>query len=421
MDILQYESFVRALIASSAVGILCGLIGPFIVLRNMSLIGDALSHAVLPGVVVAFYLFDYNTAAFFIGAVVAGMLSASAITWIQEHLPTKNDAAIGIIYSIFFAIGVMGISRLSKNHGAHIDLKDFLFGNVLGVSDDDLWLTCNITLLIALAIYVFYRPLFISTFQPTIAKAMGIPIGRLHYFLMLLLSFAVVASLQTVGVILVVALLIAPTSAALLLTSRLPYVIALSAVLGLVAAIVGMYGAIQLETTPGPAMAVVAGIFFILSALLAPRHGLMTKYIRQNRLSKRILTEDILKQIYRQPDLNTSAQLALQLGTEISKVTRAVNKLVRNGMFELSEGHIIRMTPTGTDKALQLVRAHRLWETYLVTHVGLNEAQIHEDAEYYEHLLSDDLIDEVDRQLGFPDQDPHGAPIPSGNQPPTQS
>ena len=276
-------------------GILCGMLGPFIVLRNMSLIGDALSHAVLPGVVVSFMIVDYNTFGFFIGAVCAGMISALSITWIQQHLPTKNDAAIGIIYTVMFALGVMGISKLSKDHGAHIDLKDFLFGNVLGVSDSDLWMTCSITLLVILAIYLLYKPLFLSTFQPTIARAMGVRTRALHYFLMLLLSFAVVASLQTVGVILVVALLVAPTSTALLLTHRLHYVIVVSAIIGLISSIVGMYGAIQLETTPGPAMAVVAGFLFLLGAFLAPRHGLIFKRIQKYKLKNRILEEDIMK------------------------------------------------------------------------------------------------------------------------------
>lgn len=413
-EIFQYESFVRALIASSSVGILCGVLGPFIVLRNMSLIGDALSHAVLPGVVVAFMLFDYNTLGFFLGAVSAGMISALSITWIQQQLPTKNDAAIGIIYTVMFALGVMGISYLSKNHGAHIDLKDFLFGNVLGVSDQDLVLTCTITLLVILSIVLFYRQLFISTFQPTIAKAMGVRTKSLHYFLMLLLSFAVVASLQTVGVILVVALLIAPTSTALLLSNRLHYVIIISAAIGLLSSILGMYGAIQIETTPGPAMAVVAGILFLLGAMFAPQHGLVSKNIQKYKLKNRILEEDILKQALKSKEHRlTISMISDILDTSKVRIRTILKRLQAKKMVSLPDSTIFALTPSGEEKAEQLVRAHRLWETYLVNELGLTESQIHEDAERFEHLLTSELLDEVDAHLGHPETDPHGSPIPS--------
>ncbi len=378
----------------------------------MSLIGDALSHAVLPGVVIAFMLFDYNTFGFFLGAVGAGMISALSITWIQQHLPTKNDAAIGIIYTVMFALGVMGISKLSKDHGAHIDLKDFLFGNVLGVSNDDLWMTCTITILVILAIFIFYRQLFISTFQPTIARAMGVRTKALHYFLMLLLSFAVVASLQTVGVILVVALLIAPTSTALLLSARLYKVIILSAIIGLLSSIIGMYGAIQLETTPGPAMAVVAGIFFLIGAFFAPNHGLVFKRLQQYNLKNKILEEDVMKQALKVEGAMAINQISSRLEISGWRLKQVLASLNKKGMVQFMSKQLFDLTAGGEAKAQQLVRAHRLWETYLVNQVGLTETQIHEDAERFEHLLTRELLDEVDKELGYPETDPHGSPIP---------
>ncbi len=413
LEIFQYESFTRALIASCSVGILCGMLGPFVVLRNMSLIGDALSHAVLPGVVLSFVLFDYNTFAFFLGAVGAGMLSALCITWIQQHLPTKNDAAIGIIYTVMFALGVMGISKLSRDHGAHIDLKDFLLGNVLGVSDSDLLMIVTITILVMLAIYILYRPLFLSTFQPTIARAMGVRTKSLHYFLMLLLSFAVVASLQTVGVILVVALLIAPTSTALLFTDRLHKVIFLSTALGLVSSILGLYGSIQLETTSGPAMAVVAGILFLLGSLFAPTHGLIFKQIQRYNLKNKIVEEDVMKQALKVDGLMSIDQISERLDVTNWRLKQVLRKLSARGLVLLQPDNFFDLTKDGEVQAQRLVRAHRLWETYLVNQVGLNESQIHEDAERFEHFLTNEVLDEVDQELGFPSTDPHGSPIPS--------
>ncbi|MDX1666989.1 MAG: metal ABC transporter permease, partial [Saprospiraceae bacterium] len=225
IEVFQYEWAQRALLASAMVGVMCGVLGCFIVLRNMSLIGDALAHAILPGVVFAFMIVGYSALGFFVGSVIAGLIAAVGITWIQHNVRTKNDAAIGIVFTAMFSVGVMGISWISRNEGVHLDLKDFLFGNVLGVANQDLYLTALVTVYVLVSVVVFYRYLFISTFQPVVAQTMGISVKMIHYFLMLLLSFAVVASLQTVGVILVVAMLITPASTALLLASRLYKVI----------------------------------------------------------------------------------------------------------------------------------------------------------------------------------------------------
>ncbi|MDH3649867.1 MAG: metal ABC transporter permease, partial [Saprospiraceae bacterium] len=414
LEIFQQAWAFRALIASVLVGIMCGILGCFIVLRNMALIGDALSHAILPGIVVAFVVFGYSTLGFFLGSVAAGLLTALGITWIQQKVHTKNDAAIGIVFTAMFSIGVIGISWISKEQGVHLDLKDFLFGNVLGVSDEDLYLTLGITLYVILSVIVFYRYLFITTFQPVIAQTMGISTKLIHYFIMLLLSFAVVASLRTVGVILVVAMLITPASTALLLSDRLKYVVFLSGVLGMAAAILGLLTAIFFDTTPGPAMAVVATLIYLLAALLAPKKGLIFRSIQRQRLQKRIRLEDIMKQAYRlhQRRSLSLSRLLERLEIDTPTLNRLLKILERRNFLKRRDKQL-ELTAVGIDEANRLVRAHRLWETYLVDHVGLNERQIHAEAEKYEHLLTDEMLDEVDETLGYPTTDPHGSPIPS--------
>lgn len=411
-DILQQEWAIRALIASSLVGIMCGVLGSFIVLRNMSLVGDALAHAILPGVVFAFMLVGYSALGFFTGAVIAGLLTAVGITWIQHNVGTKNDAAIGIVFTAMFSIGVMGISWISRNEGVHLDLKDFLFGNVLGVANSDLYLTAGVTVYVVLSVIVFYRYLFVSTFQAVIAETMGIPVGMIHYFLMLLLSFSVVASLQTVGVILVVAMLITPASTALLLSNRLPVVIGLSAVIGLFAAVLGLLLAIVFDTTPGPAIAVTATLFYVVAVFFAPEKGLVFRFFRNRKLKHRIKLEDGLKEAYRLQQLGelTVDTLAGKLGTTPSSLQQIVQILRTKGLLEKGD---LKLTSIGVGEAEKLVRAHRLWETYLVTKIGLNNEQIHEEAERYEHLLPEALLDAVDQELGFPSTDPHGSPIPA--------
>lgn len=412
VQIFQQEWAIRALIASSMVGLMCGVLGCFIVLRNMSLIGDALSHAILPGVVFAFMIVGYSALGFFTGAVIAGLLSAVVITWIQHNVKTKNDAAIGIVFTAMFSIGVMGISWISRNEGVHLDLKDFLFGNVLGVANEDLYLTTIVTVYVILSVIFFYRYLFVTTFQAVIAQTMGISVQMMHYFLMLLLSFAVVASLQTVGVILVVAMLITPASTALLLSNRLQWVIAIAGIIGFLSAVLGLVLAIIFETTPGPAMAITATLFYLLAVFFAPEKGLLFRVYHKRKLKHRIQLEDCLKQAYR---LQNKGQLTLaQLKNRLDVSTKRLNKhlqLLRlRGFFTKDK---LQLTEKGIEQAERLVRAHRLWETYLVDKIGLTAEQIHEEAEKYEHLLTDEILDEVDKTLGFPNIDPHGSPIPA--------
>jgi len=414
LEILQQEWAIRALIASSLVGLMCGSLGAFIVLRNMSLIGDALAHAILPGIVVAFMLVGYSTIGFFVGSVSAGLLTAVGITWIQHNVKTKNDAAIGIVFTAMFSLGVMGISRISRNGGVHLDLKDFLFGNVLGVSNEDLYLTAGVTIYVILSIIVFYRYLLVTTFQPIIAETMGISVKMIHYFLMLLLSFAVVASLRSVGVILVVAMLITPASTALLLSDRLKWVIVLSAIIGFMSAVLGFLFAIVFDTTPGPAMAITATLFYLLTVLFSPNKGLVFNYFRKQKQLRKIQFEDTLKQalkLHERENLSIPALLD-RLGFTRNILQKHLYDLKINGLIKINKDQLT-LTPNGITEATSLVRAHRLWETFLVNEIGLTPEQIHEDAEKYEHLLTDEILDEVDETLGYPTLDPHGSPIPT--------
>ncbi|MEM9920538.1 MAG: iron chelate uptake ABC transporter family permease subunit [Bacteroidota bacterium] len=412
LEIFQYPWAIRALIASSMVGVMCGVLGCFIVLRNMAMIGDALAHAILPGIVFAFIIFGYSVLGFFMGAVVAGFVTAVGITWIQQNVGTKSDAAIGIVFTAMFSIGVMAISGINRE-GVHLDMEDFLFGNILGISDQDLYLTGFITFYVLASIIIFYRYLFITTFQPVIAETMGVSVKTLHYFLMLLLSFAVVAALRTVGVILVVAMLITPASTALLLSNRLNKVVFISALMGLLAAVTGLVIAIQFDTTPGPAMAVTSTAFYLIAVIASPEKGLVVRYFRKRKLRLRIQMEDTLKQAFRLQEKGqiTLDDLASRLGFGKSQLRRHLATLKGKGWMDV-QVDMISLSESGQNQAKRLVRAHRLWETYLVDKIGLSEEQIHEEAEKYEHLLTDDLLDEVDQTLGYPKIDPHGSPIP---------
>ncbi len=403
---------IRAILTSSMVGITCGLLGAFIVLRNMSLIGDALAHAILPGIFIAFILVGYSTIGFFIGSVVAGIATAFAITWIQQYVSTKNDAAIGIVFTSMFAIGVMGISKISQR-GVHLDLQDFLFGDVLGISNIDIWLTFGVLIMVVSSILLFYKYFFITTFQETIAKTMGINVKLVHYFLMFLLSFAVVSALRSVGVILVVAMLITPAATALLLSIRLKNVLLISSVIGFASANIGLIIAILFDTNPGPAMAVTVTGIYLLAVIFSPKKGLLFSYFRKIKTRNNIEQEDILKLAIKkgpQWTLNNS-EIATRLGLSPQKIKKHVAQLTRGDLLKSQNG-TYALSEAGIQQANKLVRAHRLWESYLVEKIGMNENEIHEEAERLEHHLSHTLLDEVDQSLGFPEKDPHGSPIP---------
>jgi len=324
----------------------------------------------------------------------------------------KNDAAIGIVFTLMFSIGVIGISWLNNEGGVHLDLKDFLIGSIMGISNEDIYLTLIITVYTLGSVLLFYRYLFITTFQPVIASTMGISTKMVHYFLMLMLSFAIVAGLKTVGVILVVALLIIPSSTALLLSNKLPRVIIISAIVGLLSAVIGLVLSIVYNTPPGPAMVLVAAFFYFASALFSPEKGLIMRSIRSYRQRQKIEREDILRQAIKHNASNplTVAKLKERLGLEVKKLKSHLSFLSKEGV--VINGDVIQLTAKGKVQAQSLVRAHRLWETYQVTTMGLSDSQIHDEADRLEHHLTDELLDEVDAKLGFPETDPHGSPIP---------
>jgi iron/zinc/copper transport system permease protein len=278
-QVTRYAYLQQALIAAILVGIICGVIGCFIILRGMALMGDAISHAVLPGVVIAYML----GASFFIGATITGVLTALAIGYVSQNSRIKDDSAIGIMFTAAFALGIVLITGL---RGTGVDLWHILFGNVLAVSRSDLYVTLGIGAFVLLMIVLFYRPLLLSTFDPIMAKATGIPVRMIHYLLMLLLSLVTVASLKTVGIVLVVAMLITPGATAYLLTDRLPIMLSLSAVIGVLSAVIGMYYSVIYDVASGASIVLVASVFFGLAFFFSPKQGVITRKWRARNFQK---------------------------------------------------------------------------------------------------------------------------------------
>ncbi len=413
IEVMSYPWAVRALAVAMMVGLMCGVLGCFIVLRNMSLLGDALSHAILPGVFFAFLIFGYSAIGFFIGATLAGVVTALFISWLQQNVNTKNDAAIGIIFTAMFSVGVIGISKISKSDGVHLDLQHFLFGNIFGVTNEDLIITVIVLIYTMLSVLILYRYLFISTFQNTIAQAMGISVNTLHYFLMFLLSITVVASLSAAGVILVVAMLITPAATALLLSDKLKNVLLIAGGFGLMTAILGFFVTILFDTTPGPAMCLVATGFYLIAVLVSPKKGLIRKGIVKFREQGRIIQEDILRYLDKSSKTTITQQMVIdRLNHSNIRTQRLLQTLIRKGMVLSGPNATLTLTDKGKKVADRMQRAHRLWETYQSQKMGIDPNLVHNEADLSEHHLNEDLIQQVDSTLGFPETDPHGSPIP---------
>lgn len=274
-DLVHYQFLQKAFITSVMVGIICGVIGCFIVLRGLALMGDAISHAVLPGVAIS-YILGIN---FFYGAVVSGVLTAFGIGMISQNSRVKSDSSIGIVFSAFFALGIILITMARSA----TDLTQILFGNILSVRTTDMWMTLIIGAVVLLVVVLFYKELLVSSFDETMAAAYGLKIRFIHYSLMFLLTLVTVASLQTVGVILVVSMLITPASTAYLLTNRLSVMIVLSSFFGAISAVIGLYFSFLKDWPSGPVIALATTGFFVLAFLFSPKQGIVFRKLRSRK------------------------------------------------------------------------------------------------------------------------------------------
>lgn len=265
---LMYGFMQRGMLASVMVGILCAVVGCYVVLRGMAYLGDAMSHAILPGVAVAYIL----KGEILIGALIAAIVVALGIGFFTRRGTIKEDTAIGILFAASLSLGVALISTIKT---FALDLTHILFGNVLGVSDTDLILIAALGAVVLLTIILLYKELLVVSFDPVLAATLHLPAERLKTVLLILIALAVVVSMQTVGVGLVAAMLVTPAATAYLLTRRLPAMMLVSAALGALASLIGLYLSFYLNIVSGAAVVLTATIFFFITYLFAPQRGLI--------------------------------------------------------------------------------------------------------------------------------------------------
>ena len=412
-----------ALGGSVLLGITCGLLGAFLIVRKLALVGDVLSHAVLPGVTAGFlWNMTKDPVAIFIGATIAGLLGTMVVNWITHTTKLKEDTAMALVLAVFFGVGLvlMGIiQQLPDANKSGID-KTF-FGQAAALSGSDVQFMAGVAAVTILLLTIFYKELLVTSFDAVFARTIGIPVAWVHYTFMFLLSAAVVVALQAVGVVLVSAMLITPAATAYLLTNRMHKMVVLSAIIGVAAGTSGAFLSFLGSNLPtGPCMVIAASTFFGSALLFSPLHGVIPRWTRRVVRARRARRENMLKAIYQigesdghLRDVVSTQELASHRRTSPAHVSHEIAALAGRGLvvFEQDRSNF-RLTTEGRRQAEIIVRNHRLWELYLTERANFRADHVHEDAEAIEHVLGEETIRLLERRLGYPERDPHGKTIP---------
>jgi ABC-type Mn2+/Zn2+ transport system permease subunit/Mn-dependent DtxR family transcriptional regulator len=407
--------FVKALLGGSIVALVSGVVGCLVVLRRMAFLGDALSHAMIAGVAggylfmrVAFGIEAYAPA-MLVGSILAALLTVTLIGFVSRVSRVKDDAAIGIMYCGVFAGGVVLVS-IFRNL-IHIDLMHFIMGDVLGISDSDLWISVFVACLVLTLIILFFRHFQLSSFDPVMAASIGLPVVLLDYLFTTCVSMVVVSAVSMVGVILVVGLLITPAATAYLLSDRLDRMMLLSGIFGVSSVVGGLYLCMWIDSAGGGAIMLFCTFQFLVVLFVAPRYGILADWLRRRRMVPQELVEDILRSILKSNDSSVSiATLENYVHIGRGALVRAIRNLTIQGLLAAKDSSIA-LTDGGHREALRIHRAHRIWETYLA-HVGAPAEEIHARAHHLEHYTDAESVDYLSHVLGHPSLDPHGQDIP---------
>lgn len=415
----------RIILVGALTNVACALIGCYLILRRMSLMGDAIAHAVLPGLVLAFvFSGSMNIVPLFIGAAIIGLLTTFLTQTLHEYGRVPTDASMGVVFTSLFALGVVLLKRYVT--GIHFDVSCVWEGmlskaaldtfNVSGWAlPEQLKTIVPVVLLNAAIIALFWKELKVSSFDPALSTSMGFSAGAMHYLVMAVVAVTTVASFEAVGSILVVAMLIVPPATAQLLCDRLGRMVLLACVFAVLSAVLGYWLAVRLNVEPAGSMAVVAGFMYGIAMLFAPQYGIISALVRNLQTTLRVLREDLLLMLYRVEESDTSKRL---LPAEAIAAVGggllprwALVMLRQRGRVEIRDGQL-HMTEDGRWRAKRLVRGHRLWESYLVKHLGLPLDHVHAAADRVEHYIQQPLREGLQQAVDDAERDPHGREIP---------
>ncbi len=412
-------NFTWVMIGCALIGAGASAVGVFSFLRKQALVGDAVAHALLPGVVLAFmFTGQKDIWILFPGAFVAGWLGLLSIDFISKNSKIKPDTAIAIVLTVFFAIGIVLLTHVQQsNYGNQSGLEAFLFGKAAAMLPADITLFVAVDVALILLILLTYRYLKLYSFDPDFAKAIGLPVKGIQFILSSLTVLAVASGIQAVGVVLMAALIITPAAAARFFTGRLSHMIILAMIIGIVSSLIGVYiSSLALSMPTGPWIVMVLSIIAIMAFVFAPGKGMLQRSRKRKAHQQKVRRENLLKlfyslgeknkeQLYSRPQLLRSRRFQ---GRELELL---LSRMTEKGLLLRKENRY-GLTATGQSEATRVVRLHRLWELYLNERMNIAPDHVHHDAEAIEHIITPELERELLKDLGYPELDPHSSEIP---------
>ena len=418
--------------------LMAALVGVVVFLRKQSLLGESLSHAAYPGVILGIVVAalvgpdgqDSNWVATFVmsGAFVAALLGLWVINLLQRYLRIHSDSALCLVLSSFFGMGLTLASRVQVTHtNLYQQIQMYLYGQAATMTDQHIWLYGFLSLFAIAVVAFLYKELQVMNFDPDYARSLGIKTRMVDSLFFSLTVLAIVIGIRSVGVVLMSAMLIAPAAAARQYTHRLSTMLGIAAMFGVLSGFLGNYLSVEVSDAllrghpgrwlvlpTGPMIVLVSSFLCLFSLLLAPERGLILRMIRVMRFRFRCLQENLLKAIWR---VGPQAHVTLKEVCRCQTTNRIViwvvlKRLIADGWVEAEQKGRYFLTQDGQQRAAHVVRLHRLWEVYLADYLGVGAERVHPNAEEMEHIITPDIERELTDLLHDPKRDPHRQPIP---------
>ncbi len=408
--------FFGILIMSSTTAV----VGNYAFLRKRSLIGDAISHSIFPGICLGFLFTDSKNPVFLlVGAFATGWLAVFLIDYFKNNSKIKEDSAIALVMSVFFGIGIVLLTYIQQSKGANQSgLDKFLFGQAASIVETDVIVFGSVALLSLVVVLLLFREFKLICFDPVFAKSIGYPIKTLEAIITSLTVLAIVVGIRSVGVVLMSAMLIAPAAAARFWTNNLSVMMVVSILFTTISTILGCGVSYAFEGMPtGPWIVMIMSFLAILTFLFAPQKGSVNKYFRDRMNWSRIEKENILKKLYQIGEVKNDffqpiflPEVANNRHTEI-KISQILKKLKNDGFVIKTKGNWY-LSAEGKAKGQKMIKLHRLWEFYLTEKVHIAPDHVHDNSEMMEHIISPEMEEKLEKALNYPKKDPHSKEIP---------
>ena len=408
----------KVIMGIAIIGAVSGVVGTFSFLRKKTLIADAISHSVLPGICLGFmFAGTKDPIVLLTGALVIGWISVWLIDYLSSTTKLSADTAIALVSTLFFAIGSVLLSVISKSQNTEqTGLKNFLFGKAATMTTFDIQVFIVVSIAIFVVVILFFKPFQLVCFNHAFAKSIGVKVKRMEFLLSTLTVMTVAIGIQAVGVVLMSALLIAPAASARYWTNRLPIMIFLAALFGTFSSVIGVMLSTMKNNMPtGPWIVFSLFTFTLFTLLFAPHKGWFS--IKRRNLSnhKKITEENLLKTFYQLKEEGNTAvsfrDFLEKRAVDTHSLVRDVRRMVKHG-FLVEKDKTFSLTESGNKEAARVLRSHRLWELYLTKRMNFKNDHIHGTAETIEHLITPEIEQLLLKELDFPTSDPHNKEIP---------